>query len=504
MIHFAPLHDAVNGGAGADVLTSTAHGDVMTGGAGDDIFVFLPLGTGAHDTEDSIADFGAIYFTASLSGAQEAPAVATTATGTFTATLSRAGALNFLATVTGLDLGGGTAATADDVTAAHFHLGGPGVAGGVVFGFVGVPNNETANDTVTIGAATVKGKWDAGEGNGTTLAAQTASLLAGQLYVNFHTSRNPGGEIRGQLLAQDAGRDRIDVKGAGIATLAEFLALTTDINGSADLALPLGVDIYHLRLDGTPKASLTAADFIFADASLRPQVAGWFSNIHAGRAALAPDQTAINILAQQRFAGQLTQTQLMKAVVDTADAETAVAAQAYQFFTGATPTQAGLAFLVASATNPTDLNDAYYAKFSLENRYINFAANLGIAGQGAAAFQADFGGLSFLAAVQLAYGRIIGLNYAAGAGINATAAEADIAGRLSYFQQVAREGSPGANQDLATKAAMVGYILGEGIKADVGAYAAASNAFLTDLLDGTAQFNVNLVGTYAPTAPTGH
>src|SRR4051812_26348283 len=135
MAFFVPLHDAINGGAGADVLTTTAHGDVMTGGAGDDLFVFLPLGAGEHETADSIADFGAIYFSASLSGAQETPAVSTPAVGSFTATLSRGGAFNFLATLNGLDLGGGTASTADDVTAAHFHLGAPGVAGGIVFGF---------------------------------------------------------------------------------------------------------------------------------------------------------------------------------------------------------------------------------------------------------------------------------------------------------------------------------------------------------------------------------
>ena len=47
---------------------------------------------------------------------------------------------------------------------------------------------------------TISGKWDALEGNNTTLTAQLPSLLAGLAYANFHTVQYPGGEIRGQIL----------------------------------------------------------------------------------------------------------------------------------------------------------------------------------------------------------------------------------------------------------------------------------------------------------------
>ena len=222
-----------------------------------------------------------------------------------------------------------------------------------------------------------------------------------------------------------------------------------------------------------------------------------FKNIHLGRDPTSAEATTLLNAVGQSLAVQNT------AIVNTGDVDTSVALQAYQFFTGATPSQAGLAFLTNSSTNPNDINDPYYAKFNIENRYINFAANLGIAGAGAAAFQATYGGLSFGDAVALAYGKIIGYNYAQAIGLNATAAVADITARIAYFQAVAHDGLAQANQDLATKAAVIGYIMAEGIKADVGAYATASNAFTTDFLDGTAQFNVDLVGVYAPIAPTG-
>jgi S-layer protein len=222
-----------------------------------------------------------------------------------------------------------------------------------------------------------------------------------------------------------------------------------------------------------------------------------FQNIHLGRAPTTAETAILQGVAASTDSAQNT------AIVNTADVDTSVALQAYQFFTGATPSQAGFAFLTNSPTNGSDLNDAYYRQFNIENRYINFAANLGIQGEGAAAFQAAFASLTFAQAVSLAYGKIIGYNYAQALGVNPELAVADISGRIGYFQAVAQAGLPTANQDLATKAAMVGYIMAEGIKADVGAYAAGSNAFMTDLLDGTAQFNVNLVGIYSPMTPTG-
>ena len=61
-----------------------------------------------------------------------------------------------------------------------------------------------------------------------------------------------------------------------------------------------------------------------------------------------------------------------------------------------------------------------------------------------------------------------------------------------------------AGDDLGAKAAMIGWLLGEAAKEDVGGYALANDAFLADLAHGTnlADATVNLIGVYAPgTAP---
>jgi len=53
--------------------------------------------------------------------------------------------------------------------------------------------------TASVGA-TISGKWDAPEGNGTTLAVQVAHILAGRSYINFDTTPFTGAEIRGAIL----------------------------------------------------------------------------------------------------------------------------------------------------------------------------------------------------------------------------------------------------------------------------------------------------------------
>jgi len=77
----------------------------------------------------------------------------------------------------------------------------------VVWGFFGAPLNDTTpNDVVNtpFGAGvggTISGKWDAPEGNATTLAAQLSNILAGRAYINFHTTQFGGGEVRGNFPA---------------------------------------------------------------------------------------------------------------------------------------------------------------------------------------------------------------------------------------------------------------------------------------------------------------
>jgi glucose/arabinose dehydrogenase len=147
-------------------------------------------------------------FVARMDGAQETPPVSTTAKGYAAFFLNQAGtALTFRATVTGIDFTGTqTADPLDDLTAAHIHApGGRGERAGVVWGFFGLPfNDNNPMDTVVTPFATGVGgvvttKWDLAEGNNTTLTAQLPNILAGRSYINFHTRRAPGGEVRGQI-----------------------------------------------------------------------------------------------------------------------------------------------------------------------------------------------------------------------------------------------------------------------------------------------------------------
>ena len=108
-----------------------------------------------------------------LTGAQEVPAVTTGGSGTVDSTFDK-GTNTLTWTVTYSGLSG-------PVTAGHIH--GPAAAGanaGVVIPFTGDLSSP------------IRGK-------ATLTAAQVADLTAGRYYVNLHTAKNPGGEIRGQL-----------------------------------------------------------------------------------------------------------------------------------------------------------------------------------------------------------------------------------------------------------------------------------------------------------------
>jgi hypothetical protein len=177
-------------------------------------------------------------------------------------------------------------------------------------------------------------------------------------------------------------------------------------------------------------------------------------------------------------------------LADLAVSTTSVAVLAYEFFTGRAPTSGGLDYLVNPAVNPNSLNSAYYAVFNQENRYINFASNLGLHGEGAGAFAATYGPLSFHDALVSAYDRIIGYSD--------PAAIAGIEQSRPYFEQVARERMPAENLDLATKTAAIGYLLQEAAKADIGVYARSLENFYLDLSDGSIRDGVSLVGVYGP------
>jgi uncharacterized protein (TIGR03118 family) len=170
------------------------------------------------------------HFVVNLTNAQEVPpAVPTAAAGgprpasfgtarlTFNAAQT---SMTFRSSVTNIDFTGmqTPAEPNDNLTIAHIHAGAavmPGVNGPVVWGFFGTPfNDNNPNDQVVTPFATgvggeISGKWDAPEGNGTTLAEQLSNLREGRAYVNFHTTQFGGGEVRGNIPAASAFRDAL-------------------------------------------------------------------------------------------------------------------------------------------------------------------------------------------------------------------------------------------------------------------------------------------------------
>jgi len=105
-----------------------------------------------------------------LSGDEEVPAVNTSAKGT-----------GMFAIANDNTIAGSVTTTGVQGTAAHIHEGGPGKNGPVI-----VPLTKNG-DTYSVPAGTKLSE------------SQLAAFKAGNLYVNVHSSANPGGEVRAQL-----------------------------------------------------------------------------------------------------------------------------------------------------------------------------------------------------------------------------------------------------------------------------------------------------------------
>jgi hypothetical protein len=107
----------------------------------------------------------------SLTGANEVPPVATTASGSGTVTIKDDRSVAVKITVSGMT-----------ATAAHIHEAAAGTNGPVI-----VPFTKTSDNTFEAPA------------DAKLTESQYASYKAGKLYVNVHSAKNPGGEIRAQL-----------------------------------------------------------------------------------------------------------------------------------------------------------------------------------------------------------------------------------------------------------------------------------------------------------------
>lgn len=138
-----------------------------------------------------------LQFAATLSGANENPANASTATGSFSATIDDDNVMSYTLTFTGL---------ASNITMAHIHgpttTPGSNANVGILLDFS--TGGRVLPVTVTAGTAT-------GTVNLNTVVLTNAAvdgdslkalMLNGNAYVNVHTVNLGGGEIRGQITRQ--------------------------------------------------------------------------------------------------------------------------------------------------------------------------------------------------------------------------------------------------------------------------------------------------------------
>jgi len=107
-----------------------------------------------------------------LGGAEEVPAVTTSAKGSGTFAVNEDGTVSGAVTTSGME-----------GIAAHIHLAAPG---------------ENGPPVITL-TKTSENVWSAPAGAKLTVE-QYASFKAGHLYVNVHSAAHKGGEIRGQLM----------------------------------------------------------------------------------------------------------------------------------------------------------------------------------------------------------------------------------------------------------------------------------------------------------------
>ena len=158
--------------------------------------VALPAILGTLSSVAADGDGGRQSLKARLKGFEEVPAISSIGTGELRLKIVDEEAIEF--ELTYRDLEGAT------TSAAHIHLGQKDVNGGVSVFFCGgarppcTPDSGTFTGTIT--AADVLGPAAQG-----IAAAEFGELLralrAGKTYVNVHTDKHPGGEIRGQIKA---------------------------------------------------------------------------------------------------------------------------------------------------------------------------------------------------------------------------------------------------------------------------------------------------------------
>lgn len=301
---------------------------------------------------------------------------------------------------------------------------------------------------------------------GTTELDTTVSLtIGGQIRAATVSGTNWSYSVRASDLTN---------MGVGAETL-KIVAKDAAGNASTVGTLSISVESAAVPVDNTPVITPSPQPSIqeqlktaLTDEEMMARIQQSLGSIRTVKEHLGTDgglSVSLNLGdAINRFVGGITskeefEKELTKAVLPT----TGVAHSVYKYFTGSPPTEAGMEYLIDSASNPNDLTDPYYQKFSVENRFINFAVNLGKEGEGRAKFEADYAALTFRESVSKAYGEIIGFDNASNYGVDVEKALAYIESQQAYFEALG--GDP-----IGAKAAMIGYVISVGHAQEVGDY----------------------------------
>jgi hypothetical protein len=126
------------------------------------------------------------YFTSSLSGFNEVQPIGSEAVGGIKAeltgeTLTLTGAFSGLESPFDENVAGG----------AHLHFGGPGMNGDIALGLM-----------PSVDADQTSGAFTAADNTYALTAEQVEAIRSGNYYVNIHTTEQPAGELRGQVLPE--------------------------------------------------------------------------------------------------------------------------------------------------------------------------------------------------------------------------------------------------------------------------------------------------------------
>jgi hypothetical protein len=169
-----------------------------------------------------------LYFDAAINGAQQVPAVATTATAV--------SVIKINASLDSLWIDAAVDGISGSIMSAHFHSGNPGINGPVELDLTPYINGNRISGTIT----------------GSMLTPELfGEMLEGAIYINLHTAGFPNGEIRGQVYRliregytvylngdQEIPAVSTIAKGAGIVSIdrdqdnAHFMIVASNITAS--------------------------------------------------------------------------------------------------------------------------------------------------------------------------------------------------------------------------------------------------------------------------------